>query len=496
MKKFKLISVFCILILLMSIFLPVLALAEESSGDTAKDSTEDTTEDVTENTAEDWGPETDSKCIVLLDADSGSVLFSKAADEKAYPASLTKVMTVLLAVEAIERGEKSADDVVTCAGNIAFDLIEDGSTSGIVSGETMTLKNLMYCAMVASANEACNAIAAYISGNIQDFITLMNERASELGCTGTNFANTHGLPNTNHYSTAGDFAKIVYEAYQHPLFMEICNTIKVTIPATNMSPERQLSNTNGLINPDSELYPGYYYKYAVGIKTGHTDAAGYCLVSSAKQGDVSLICVIMGGYALDLASGTQYSNFTDSINLYDWAFETYSYQDVLKTTDLVSEIPVVHGKDASFVTLCPKEVVSVLLPAGDTRESLEQVITLNEDEIEAPVEAGTVLGTVQIVQNGRVCGQTQLVASSSIELSVGSKVSEFLTKPLVLAVIIIFAVLLLAYIILLARYNSSRKKYKAALQSKKALEERRRQTSASQRTRTGDDDFRDFFGKK
>ncbi|NCC69529.1 MAG: hypothetical protein EOM14_15315, partial [Clostridia bacterium] len=143
MKKFKLISVFCILILLMSIFLPVFAYGKESAGDAAEDATEDTAEDE----AEDWGPETDSKCVVLLDADSGAVLVSKDADEKAYPASLTKVMTVLLAVEAIERGEKSADDVVTCAGNIAFDLIEDGSTSGIVSGETMTLKNLMYCAM-------------------------------------------------------------------------------------------------------------------------------------------------------------------------------------------------------------------------------------------------------------------------------------------------------------------------------------------------------------
>lgn len=505
MKKFKLAAVFCIFIFIISIFVPVFALAAENTQDDAKNVSENTEQETTEGSekeqaetaAEEWGPKTDSKCVVLLDADSGAVLLSKDADAQAFPASLTKIMTVLLAVEAIERGEKSADDVVTCAGNIAFDLIEDGSTSGIVSGETMTLKNLMYCAMVASANEACNAIAAYISGNIQDFITLMNERAAELGCTGTHFANTHGLPNTNHYSTAADFAKIVYEAYQHPLFMEVCNTVKVTVPATNMSPERLLSNTNGLINPDSELYPGYYYKYAVGIKTGHTSAAGYCLVSSAKQGDVSLICIIMGGYALELAAGTQYSNFTDSTKIYDWAFETYSYKDVLKTTDLVSEIPVIHGKDANFVTLCPKEAVSVLLPAGDTLESLEQVITLNEEEIEAPIEAGTVLGTVQIVQNGRVCGQTELVASSSIEMSVGSKVGEFLTKPLILAVIIIFVVLLLAYLILLARYNSSRKKYEAELQRKKALEERRRQASAPQnRVQPGDDYFQDFFGKK
>ncbi|NLH01003.1 MAG: D-alanyl-D-alanine carboxypeptidase [Clostridiales bacterium] len=293
-------------------------------------------------------PPIQSKAVVLMDAATGNILFSKNGDEKVYPASTTKIMTVLLAVEAIEAGKAALSDKVTAGSNITADLSEDGSTSGIVPGETMTLENLLYCAMLSSANEACNIIADHIGGSMETFVGMMNSRAQELGCTGTHFANTHGLPNSNHYTTANDLAKIAREAYSHPLFMEICNTAEKTIPATNMSDERKLQNTNGLINKNSELYQGYYYEYAKGIKTGHTNDAGYCLVSSASKNDINLLCVVMGGQAIKKTNSTQYTNFTDSIEVYNWAFENYSYRDILETTDLVKDIPVKMGKDAEY----------------------------------------------------------------------------------------------------------------------------------------------------
>lgn len=145
-----------------------------------------------------------------------------------------------------------------------------GSTSNIQAGEEMTLRDLMYCAMLGSANEACNIIAVHISGSLDAFVSLMNERAAELGCTGTHFNNTHGLPDSDHYTTARDFTMITCEAMAHDLFVEISGTVSYTVPATNMSGERRLSNTNGLINPESSTYPGYYYEYARAGKTGHT----------------------------------------------------------------------------------------------------------------------------------------------------------------------------------------------------------------------------------
>lgn len=189
MKKIRLLPIFLLMVLLVSILAPQ-ALALEA-------------------------PELTSTAGILVDMDSGRVLFEKNADQKAYPASLTKVMTVLVAVEAVEKGEFSLTDSVTASDSCLEGMVDDGSTAGIVPGETMSLKDLLYCALLASANEACNVIGEYIGGTVSGFVDMMNARASELGCTGTHFANTHGLPDDNHYTTARDMALIYREALSH-----------------------------------------------------------------------------------------------------------------------------------------------------------------------------------------------------------------------------------------------------------------------------------------
>lgn len=411
-------------------------------------------------------PPIQSKAVVLMDAATGNILFSKDGDEKVYPASTTKIMTVLLAVEAIEAGKAALSDKVTAGSNITADLSEDGSTSGIVPGETMTLENLLYCAMLSSANEACNIIADHIGGSMETFVGMMNSRAQELGCTGTHFANTHGLPNSNHYTTANDLAKIAREAYSHPLFMEICNTAEKTIPATNMSDERKLQNTNGLINKNSELYQGYYYEYARGIKTGHTNDAGYCLVSSASKNDINLLCVVMGGQAIKKTNSTQYTNFTDSIEVYNWAFENYSYRDILETTDLVKDIPVKMGKDAEYVTVRPQNAVKALMPKDEDNSSFEQKVTIyceeNGEELVAPVEAGEVLGEISIERDGVTYGQSKLVACSSVDVSysqlIKAQIAKTLKKPLTIVFIIIVLALFGFYVYLVMHYRAEKKR--------------------------------------
>ena len=268
---------------------------------------------------------------VLLGVDDNgnqTVLYEKNENERVYPASLTKVMTVLLAVEDIEAGKIALTDQVTSQSGYDYDLVSGGSSAYIMLQETMTLESLLYCAMVASANDACNVIAQYVGGTIPDFIERMNTRAQELGCTNTHFANTHGLTDENHYTTAWDFSQIVREAASHELFMTIANTVNYTVPDTNVSVARELESTNSLINPTNTLYPGDWgYEYAKGIKTGHTESAGYCLASSAEKDGVKLVSVVFNCDSYEQEDGTTYyGNFADTRTLFEWGFENYRQQ--------------------------------------------------------------------------------------------------------------------------------------------------------------------------
>lgn len=425
-------------------------------------------------------PALSSKAVVLIDAASGSVLYAKSENEKVYPASTTKIMTVLLAVEAIEAGKVSLMDSVTAGNDINTGLSEDGSTAGIVPGETMSLESLLYCTMLSSANEACNIIAGYIGADISTFVGMMNSRAKELGCTGTNFTNTHGLPDYNHYTTAKDMAIIARAAYAHPMFMEVCNTAKKTIPATNVSPERSIGNTNGLINNESELYPGYYYEYAKGMKTGHTSDAGYCLVSSATKNGVSLLCVVMGGISVEKAEKTEYTNFTDSVGMYNWGFENFSYRDILETTDLVKDVPVKMGKDTDFVTVHPETAVKALMPNDEDNSSFEQSITIYSEQdgkdLVAPVETGAVLGEISILRDGIVYGTSKLIACKSVDLSysqfIRGKIFDSLKNPLVIIFLLVVLGLLGTYIYLVVRYRRAKKKHMQELEMRRRARER------------------------
>ena len=172
-------------------------------------------------------------------------------------------------------------------------LAADGSTAGIQAGETLTVEQLLQCMLIVSANEACNILAEQVSGSVDAFVDAMNAKAADLGCEDTHFVNATGLHDSQHYTTAWDLYRITAEAMTHEDFMRICDTARATIPATNLSEERNLYTTNYLIDTWRSL--GYIYSNAHGIKTGSTDEAGHCLVSSASEGSLSLISVALGG---------------------------------------------------------------------------------------------------------------------------------------------------------------------------------------------------------
>ena len=218
--------------------------------------------------------------ILLMDVEYDTVLYAKNAEVVRAPASITKVMTALLVVEAVDRGDLSAEALLTASWESLADITADSSTQNIKMGEQMSVENLLYCLLCASANEAANILAEGISGSVEAFVEAMNLRAVDLGMTNTHFMNPHGLDDAGHYTTAYDIYLMTREAMRHPLFQKIVGTKSYTVPATNMAEARTFYNTNALLS--NWRYTGYTYSNATGVKTGSTTEAGYCLVSAAS----------------------------------------------------------------------------------------------------------------------------------------------------------------------------------------------------------------------
>ena len=392
-------------------------------------------------------------------------------------------MTVLLAVEAVELGNVALADEVTAGENMTFDLLDDGSTAGITVGETMTLESLLYCAMLSSANEACNIIAEYISGSIPAFVERMNQRAAELGCGATHFANTHGLPNTDHYTTPSDFCKIALEASSHDLYMRLCGTASVDIPATNSSAVRHLVNSNALLTVDSHYGSIYYYPDASGIKTGYTNDAGYCLISTAGRDGINLLCAVFGGISETGEDGvTRYSNFSDTITLYDWVFDNFSYQDILNPAENIAAVDVSMGKEADYVNLRPAGSISLLLPNDYDPDDFDLEFTVyalqQGDTVNAPITAGEVLGEVNVMRNGASVGTVKLVAASSVELSRAQYLVNHIRETThssafraIVAAVILIVVLYLVWVII---YRVKVRRYRAAVRAARREAERQR----------------------
>lgn len=403
-------------------------------------------------------PYTDATSVMLIETTTGQELYSKNADSRVYPASTTKIMTVLLACEAIDDSNVSASDSVTASENMGFDLISDGSSANILVGETMTLENLLYCAMLVSGSDACNVIAEYVAGSVYQFVERMNQRAAELGCTGTHFANTHGNPDENHYVTARDMALIAEAAAANPRFMEIANTASFTVPATNMSDARELKNTNQLINSDSN----YYYEYADGIKTGYTSAAGNCLVSTASNGTMNLLAVVMNSTSVTHDDNTQeVHSFSDSITLYDWAFANFSYIDILRDTDFVGDAAVSMGAGVDSVSLRPQKSITLLLPNDASLTDYDRDIVIyserDGEELIAPIDVGVVLGEITVSKDGQVIGTSPLVTTSAVDLSkkeyMKQQISSVLENPKVRKVFWICVILFCLYVLWVVIYR-------------------------------------------
>lgn len=403
-------------------------------------------------------PDIKANAVFLYEISTKQTLYSKNEDAQIAPASTTKIMTALLSVEAIESGKVSEDDIVEITENVNYNLTNDASTVKLKAGERIKFIDLLYCALVASANEACNAIAEYVSGDIDSFIALMNERAAELGCTGTHFANANGLTCDNLYTTAHDLCRIYEAAYSLPLFRKICETETYSVPPTNISDVRRITNTNKLLVKKSD----YYYEYCTGGKTGYTDDAGYCLVSSAEHNELSLIAVVMGAESVKLSNGvTQSQNLSESKRLFEWAFSNFEYKTVIDTKTLISEIPVKMGSGADSVVLCPASQITALLPKDVQESDLDLDVDIDVEEITAPVEAGEAFGKITVSYDGKVIGSTKLVANSTIDLQrieyMKNEIGKTMSSPIVKITAVVLLLMIIGYIAFIIRHNAIRR---------------------------------------
>ena len=421
-------------------------------------------------------PNIQAKAALLVDRETGAVLYEKNKDQELYPASLTKIMTALLVLEAVDQGSLTLDQEITASASAFSTLSSDGSSANIKAGETLTVENLLYCMLVVSANEACTILAEAVAGSVDGFVTMMNDKAQALGCRHTHFVNPTGLHDSQHYTSAWDLYLITREALTHDRFMTICDTAQITIPATNLSAERTLYTTNYLLSTWRAL--GYRNKNAHGIKTGSTSDAGHCLVSSAAKGSLSFLSVVLGAERVVSNGRADVQSFSETTRLFEWGFENFSYQTVLSPNDMLASVPVTLSKEASSVALHCTEDVEVLMPKVLTSEDLTRTIRFRSKSVEAPVEQGDQLAEVTLSYGDTVYATVPLVAVASVSASrslvILSQIQAFFQRTAVRVVCVVLLLLIIALVVWKLTIGRRRYRYGKSVRQKRNYRGRRR----------------------
>ena len=329
----------------------------------------------------------DCKSAILIEANTGTVLYEKNADQGLPPASVTKVMTLLLVMEAIESGKISYEDMVSAS---AYACSMGGSQIYLRENEEMSVEDLLKSVVIASANDAAVALAEYVCGSEDAFVVKMNEKAKSLGMNNTHFENTNGLDDTvqNHIISARDIAIMSRELIKYPKITEYSSIWMDTI----RNGEFGLTNTNRLIR---------FYKGATGLKTGSTDKAGFCISATAKRGDMNLICVVMGAETRDVRNSI-------ATKLLDYGFNNYRMFTCEK--QVIENIPISRGVEESFVA----EYKGVTMVVPKETGKISAGIHVNEN-IQAPIKIGDVVGVVSFTDGKKEICRVDIIATESVD---------------------------------------------------------------------------------
>lgn len=395
-----------------------------------------------------------AKGAILYELNTDTVLLEQDADARLYPASTTKLMTALVAMEY-----GNPEDIITVPAEAVDGLFELGSASYLLAGEEISFMDLMEYMLIASGNDAANAMAIHISGSISAFADLMNNRAQELGCTNTHFVNPHGLHDEEHYTSARDLLRIAKAAMENPTIAEIVAKDEVVLPITNKHPQTTTKyTTNYLISRKSTRE--YYYEGAIGIKTGTTTPAGLCLVAACVKGDYTYYTVVLGA---EKGENGERNQFIETAKLFDYGAENFSQQVMLSSSEPIAEVPVRLSNEKDSVVVTPSENITAMLPNAFETSDLTMKYTV-EESVAAPVQAGDVLGKLTVSYEGKTW-QLDLVASSdaarSTVLYILDRITGFFASTafkIIVASIVALIVILVVYVILVNRRRAKRRR--------------------------------------
>lgn len=391
-------------------------------------------------------PEISADAAILIDSSSEKVLYSKNENQKMYPASTTKILTAILTIENCK-----LNDVVTVPYEAISSITSGYSVAALQAGEQLTVEQLLQVMLVHSANDAANVLAFHVSGSIENFAELMNNKVSELGLTNTHFTNPSGMHDENHYTTAYDLAIIMKYCMKNDTFRSLSSLKYCTIPATNKYDVRVFNTTNELLIYDNrDVSSNYYYKYAIAGKTGYTTQAKNCLVSVAKKENLELICVVLsaGIYPNNVSA-----KFVDTKSIFDYGYNNYTIKKLREKDAIATQIEIGNGtKETRNLDLLISDDLSALVTQDEFDIEFEPQIEL-QDNLFAPIAQGQVVGKITYTIDG-IQYSSNLLASHSVEQS------GFIT--IVVQIILVILILFLLYKLLFDS-NSNKKSHRKKL---------------------------------
>lgn len=393
-----------------------------------------------------------AKAGILISLDTGDVLFEKNIDQKVYPASITKIMTGIVILES---GKYNPDEKIAITEEVLDMVLGTGlAVSLMPAGEEFTQKDLLYMVLMSSFGDCTYLAAQHYGGSVENFVAMMNSKAAELGLTGTHYSNPVGLHEEETYTTVRDTYILASYALQNPIFKEVTSSKRYTF-STNKTAKRTLTTTNFLIDPNTN----YYYQYASGVKTGFTDEAGRCLVSTAsceiKDFKYNYMCILMG-----CPNGGRRVEFLQSADLYRWAFKNFSSKEIARSDEPVCEMPVTLSLDTDFVPLYFKEPFISILPNEADDSTIVIKPKLIADSVTAPVKKGAVLGTAEVYYAEKVIGTVELIAGNNVKesqlLIILEAVKKFFSSIYMKIILAAIGVGILIFIIMFIKLNFSK----------------------------------------
>ncbi len=405
--------------------------------------------------------------VILYETNSETLMYDWYIDEKTDPASLVKIMTALLAFE-----NGNLDDMVLVSADALAAVSSTAVSANLQEGEILTLKDLVYCMMVGSANDAAAVIAEHIGGSQAGFVTMMNQRAADIGCTSTNFINAHGLYHRDQYTTARDMVRILSAALKNEAFDSVFRTARYTVPKTNLQEERKLVTSNYLISQD--VMEIYYDTRVVGGRTGAAEDGTRCIAALSESNGLQFISIVFGTKSVfeeNTNAIISYGGFAETIALLDKGFDGYQVCQVLGKNQVLQQIPVLNG--ANDVILGTKASASAVLPVNITSADLDFRYIYTNEALQAPLQKDVSVAELQVWYNGLCIAYADVYTMNAVRIYTPLPPDPVLEEsgsiwPIVLIVVSVIVAFIVAYKLMQRRARNKRreKRQRQAIQNR------------------------------